>query len=477
MSAGAAPRRPTALVVIASLLLLGATLAIPVDDGDDATGGSSAATAPTEWDERLAPYVEIVADERGLAWEHPVAAEFLDEDAFRARVTSSEEPSEEEAKELDQLEGVLRALGLVEGDIDLREVTDRAIAEGVLGFYDPDGEVIVVRGADITDEMAPVIVHELTHALQAQHFDLSPEHETSGESLAYRTLVEADATRVQQAYVRSLSAAAQQAYLDAQVAQAEGQDLEDVPPFLTELLGFPYALGPPWIDAVIAERGDDAVDELFEDPPASEEHIAVPSSFLDDDAVIDVDTPELGAGEARFGEPDDFGMISLLLVLGERLPWADAWPAVEGWAGDASVTFRADERDCIRVHVAMDGSRQATRLGDGIAAWIDGRDHAEVDVDGDLVRFQSCDPGTDAASSRSTDEPRAFEVLSLRAALAPVLSSGVGADLGECVADHLLLVDPGPARTLELATTSDPTSPAAAEIQGLVAAAFAACDG
>ena len=475
MTAGAAPQRPTLLVVLASLLLLGVVLVIPTDDdGDDAT---DAVAAPSAWDERLAPYVELVAQERDLAWEHPVAAEFLDEEAFRERVTSSEEPTEEEAKELEQLEGVLRALGLVEGDIDLREATDKAVAEGVLGFYDPEGEVIVVRGAEITDEMAPVIVHELTHALQAQHFDLSPEHETSGESLAYRTLVEADASRVQQAYVRSLPAAQQRAYLDAQVAQAEGQDLEDVPPFLTELLGFPYALGPPWIEAVIAERGDDAVDELFEEPPASEEHIAVPSSFLEDDAVVEVDAPELAADEEPFGEADDFGMVSLLLVLGERLPWAETWPAVEGWAGDASVTFRARERDCIRVHVAMDGPRQATRLGDALDAWIDGREHARVDVDDDLVRFESCDPGTDVAPGASTGEPRAFEVLSLRAALAPVLSSGVGAEVGECVTDHLLLVDPGPARTLELATTSDPTSPAAAEIQGLVAAAFAACEG
>ena len=475
MSGPVAPRRPTILVVVACLLLLGLAALVPTED--EGADDGDRVEAPEAWDERLAPYVELVAEERDLEWEHPVAAEFLDEEEFRSRVTSSEEPTAEEAEELEQLEGVLRALGLVEGDIDLRAATDQALGEGVLGFYDPDTEVIVVRGAEITPEMAPVIVHELTHALQAQHFDLAPELDTSGEAIAHRTLVEADATRVQQAYVATLSAEDQQAYLDAQLAQAEGQELDDVPPFLTEILGFPYALGPPWIASVIAERGDGAVDELFEEPPTSEEQIALPSSFLEGDEVVEVDTPELGDDEELFGEPDDFGMVSLLLVLGERLPWSQAWPAVQGWAGDASVTFRAAERDCIRVHVAMDDDRAADRLGSALDSWIGGRDHASVEVDDEHVRFESCDPGTDATSEDDTGEPRAFEVLSLRAALVPVLSSGAGSEVGECIADHLLLVDPGPARTLELATTSDPTSPAAAEIQGLVTAAIGACRG
>ncbi|HYD09613.1 MAG TPA: DUF6782 family putative metallopeptidase [Acidimicrobiales bacterium] len=469
---GSGGGEPTLLVVLAAIVVLAASLLLPASSDDDP--GTEEAAAPVEWDERLAPYVDFVAEQRELEWRHAVPAEFLSEAEFRERVTASEEPTEDEAREIEQFEGVLRALGLIEGDIDLLAAEEQAVAEGILGYYSPEEDVMVIRGDEVTPELAPVIVHELTHALQAQHFDLAPELELSGEQLAFRTLVEADATRIEQAYLASRPPAEQDAYYDAQVEHSEGQDLEDVPPFITELLAFPYALGPAWLTTVIDERSDNVVDELFREPPSTEEHIVLPGTYLDDEEVSEVESPPLREGEEAFGEPNDFGMASMLLVLGERLPWADAWAATQGWDGDAAVMFRRDDRDCIRVRFQMDDDRTARALGGTLERWIGARDDAEVDVVDDLVTFESCDPGTDVASA-PRDGPRVFDVLALRANLVPALANGVSTTVAACVVDHLLLVAPGPARTLELASATDPNGPEAAEIQAHVADGFEGC--
>ena len=70
-------REPTALVLVASLVVLALATLLPGTGSSDADGGAAGGNAepPIEWDERLAPYVDFVAEARGLAWEHPVAAD------------------------------------------------------------------------------------------------------------------------------------------------------------------------------------------------------------------------------------------------------------------------------------------------------------------------------------------------------------------------------------------------------------------
>jgi len=73
-----------------------------------------------------------------------------------------------------------------------------------------------VRGTDLTDvDVRVTIVHELTHALQDQHFDLTKLDdavETEGEDFALTALVEGDATSIEDDYLFSLPQAEQDAY-------------------------------------------------------------------------------------------------------------------------------------------------------------------------------------------------------------------------------------------------------------------------
>ncbi|HEX4979946.1 MAG TPA: hypothetical protein VFV35_07770, partial [Acidimicrobiales bacterium] len=181
-----------------------------------------------------------------------------------------------------------------------------------------------------------------------------------------------------------------------------------------------------------------ARDELLRDPPTTEEHILRPATYLDDDEVTEVETPELADGETLVEDSeDDFGMLSLLVVLAERIDFVAAWDSVQGWAGDASIAFERAGVTCVRAEVAFDAPTDADRFGEAFRQWA-GDGEATVAVEGDRATFESCDPGTDT-------EPPADERISgvqgvfLRAGLVEGLrSSGAPLPVAECVADEVV---------------------------------------
>jgi len=67
--------------------------------------------------------------------------------------------------------GVLKALRLIADKVDLGEVAKKQAGD-VVGFYDDHKKSLYVRGVDPTPFAKEVIVHELTHALDDQHFGL-----------------------------------------------------------------------------------------------------------------------------------------------------------------------------------------------------------------------------------------------------------------------------------------------------------------
>ena len=182
-----------------------------------AGGHTNAATSPSSWDRRVAKYVRFVERHRSLEFDHPVPVKFLGDDAFlEAFRRDDPEITERDRVDAERSAGQLRALGLIEGPVDLIESQRDLDAADTVGFYDQERKALYVRGTDLTDvDVRITLVHELTHALQDQHFDLSKlddEIETSGEDFALTALVEGDATSIEDDYLFSLPRAEQDAY-------------------------------------------------------------------------------------------------------------------------------------------------------------------------------------------------------------------------------------------------------------------------
>src|ERR671938_1939933 len=94
----------------------------------------------------------------------------------------------------------LKKLGLVPADFQFRPFIIRLLTEQVAGYYDPKQQEFFLADWIDLDGQKPVMAHELTHALQDQHFNLRRfEHWPKGDSdaeIASHALVEGEATLI-----------------------------------------------------------------------------------------------------------------------------------------------------------------------------------------------------------------------------------------------------------------------------------------
>jgi len=441
---------------------------------------------PDQWDPRVIDLVAFVERERGLAFRHPVPIDFLDDAAFRAKVTDTEAPDEESQAEIRSAEALLRAVGLLSGQVDIAAAGNELAGDGIVGLYDDDDERVLIRGDVLDDERRSTLVHELTHVLQDQSFDLGDhedgaykgEERTSGELAAYTAVVEADASDVEEAWREALPAAAREALAAAEDKGSAAPDFKGVPPVLIELLGFPYAFGPDFLQAVVAKDGIAGRNRLFTEPPTTEEQILLPDTYLARQGAQEVRTPDLKDGEKAIQDSeDDFGMLSLLVMLGERIDFGVAWPAVNGWAGDAVVAFDRSGTTCVRADVVFDSGAQAERFAGAFATWSSGRPATQTRNDRS-VTFESCDPGTAAAAGRAAGHVSGIQGLALRKALIATLQEQGIPPLGAvCTTDALLAkLTADRFAMLDGTLTKDPGNKAAQlEIQRSIAQVVPGC--
>jgi hypothetical protein len=347
---------------------------------------------PTEWDPRVADLAEVVSTERGLDWVHPVYVDFLtDADfvaLFDAPVVPVSTPVDTTAALYSQL---YDAFGLAVG-YDPTEGEAAVSAATTLGFYSPDSDRISVRGDQLGPAERVVLVHELTHALQAQHFELA----TGGPNdLELRSVVEADAMRVEGVYRATLTAADRAAADDGTELGAEAeQALAEVPWAVLEQRNAPYVLGPTLVDQVFAADGNGGVNQLIRTPP-TEEVLLNPWLYGTDQraAPVTVTVPD---GATVLDAPQPLSELDMLIMLDAWLPWRQTRTALDGWGGGGFTSYEQDGNVCFTASANFEqsGDLFANAITDWAAAA--GSDASPAVIVND-VTFEACDRGPGAA--------------------------------------------------------------------------------
>jgi hypothetical protein len=359
---------------------------------------------PDEWDPRVAGLAGFVEDERGLQFDHPVYVDFLSAEQYTAETTGDDEGVSEETEraDFDEYAGQLRALGVASGELDLYEAFNSVVDSGTLAFYDPGDERIRVRGTEVTTGLGVTLVHELTHALQDQHFDLDRLNDPTldgSASTAFRALGEGDALRVENAYIDDELSEQERAEYDEEYAK-ELADSEaatsDVPPFIEALFGAPYALGQPFVTMLHNQDGNDGIDEAFEEPPDTEEHVFDPASYLagEEADTIELDLPD----DIEVLEDGPFGATSWYLVLAERIDPKAAFEAALGWNGDAFAAYEQEGVVCVQAVFVGDTEDDEEEMAAALEDWAGAMAGGEAEViyaDGH-PGMRACDPGESA---------------------------------------------------------------------------------
>ena len=446
----ARPRPGVAVVVsvVAVLLIVSASVAAVF-----AMSTETGPAHPDQWDPRVADLARFVEVHRGDTFDHPVQVDFLTPDEYsKAARAETSNLSDQEKKDLETSQGELRALGLASGDVDLRKAFNDLSDSGTLAFYDPDTERVSVRGTDMTVEQRVTLVHELTHALQDQKFDISTKREndlkTDGQQTALRALLEGDATRIENDYVDQLSDAEQSDYRDANQKSVDSAQsgLANVPNSLQALQQAPYLLGASFVEILADNGGNTSVDDAFRSPPSTEEQLFEPAVYQRHEGARDVKAPDLPDGVKDTTDNGDFGATSWFLMLAERIDPVQALHAVDGWGGDAFVSYDDDGgRTCMRIAFVGDTPHDETEMRDALQEWAAAMPAGSAELlpgDAPLV-VQTCDPGQGKEAPLTNRGLDAIAMAGLRSAemQAAVKLGGLSADkafgFGDCVISTL----------------------------------------
>lgn len=428
----------TLFLVVVLLLASGAGVYIARRD----TGPSF----PKIWDERVADLAYFVESERGARFKHPIHVDFVAVTDFKADVNVSEELTAEDRKELGYMAGAMRAVGMMSGPVDIEKEVNEAREDLVIGYYDPDTKRISIRGTTITPRVKTTIVHELTHALQDQLYDLKKLRSGAPSDLAMLALIEGDASRVEGVYEESLT--------DAEKADIEKEGgLKPDPPLdeisrdvLSHSMAFPYIFGPAFLEVLIKLGGTAAFDEVYSRPPKSEAEIINPFLYLSRVELDLPSTPPTPAGHKvlDFGDgADDFGQLTLFEMLATRIGFIPAWKALKGWRGDRmSLTSDPSGKVCVGANVRFDTDASAAAFPNAALPWAD-MVKGSIVVTGKDALIRACDPGADApAWPAPVEEGHAFMMLVMRAG---TMLGMLGDDQwtprkADCFADALLEV-------------------------------------
>lgn len=293
---------------------------------------------------------------------------------------------------------ILRALRLIgadqRDDAIVSSLVDLYQAQ-VLAYYDPPSRTFyTVRQMPEALQSVPmsgalgagVNVHELTHALQDQHFhigenDLALRNDADGQ-LAYHALVEGEASLVMLAYMIESNGGSfdetigSDLLLGALSAAATQSIPGDGPRYFTEMLKFPYLDGLKFVIEAYRRGGWKALDHVYADPPRSTREILHPSDYF-----------EHRFRPAPFHATPALPVSHLLSVehLGEW-HWRFLSGSGEGWRSDrVTIAQNAFCEATILVETQWDSDAQARRFFDAYKATLDDVT-LRARIDGTLVR-------------------------------------------------------------------------------------------
>ncbi len=170
------------------------------------------------------------------------------------------------------------ALFLVNETTDSISVQQGNSANSVRGYYSIERETIVLVAEDgetpHIDEFT--LAHELVHALQDQHFNLSSyDARTRDARHAQDGLIEGDAAFVEYRY-RS-ACADRWSGMCGPTGDTNGGELTNFGVYL--LTYFPYSDGPAFVRHLYDRGGWDAVNAAYENPPVSSEQVIHPGAY------------------------------------------------------------------------------------------------------------------------------------------------------------------------------------------------------
>ncbi len=252
-------------------------------------------------------------------------------------------------EELDATTTLLVTLGLIPPGLDVAQMYLDAVGDEIYSLYDADTQRIYVAADSATSgpDGAISLAHELTRALQDQHFDVAANRmarrSNNDQLLAYDALVVGDASLSETIY--ALRYVPEARSFDPTSEETLSPALASAPLVVQRELMFLFDSGLAFILDPFLDGSWDALAEIWADPPSSTAQVLHPDKYLAGIAPREINLPDLNAmlGPAwRTLDDNTLGELDLRILLEQYLDHSIAEQAADGWAGDRYQLLRRD---------------------------------------------------------------------------------------------------------------------------------------
>jgi len=347
---------------------------------------------PPEMSAEMDAIAEQITTMRGLALPDDFAVEVFDQDEFDDYLTNmlqEEYPEDESFRDL----VTLSYLGLISPYFDLPAFFADYYAEQSFGFYDVEGDrMVLLQGVDLDP------IGRLSYAIGIAQAGLDQAVDLDGalgfndaacdqnpdRCAALRALIAGDASFTSALWMLANLSPDEQAEIAAQSEQAAQQSvIASAPLAFQEDQSFPATVGIEFVSYLYQQGGWAAVDQAYQDPPQSTEHMMHPDRYpaeLPQEVALPDLLPVLGEGWMLLDE-NTLGEWSLMLVLtsgvdpAARQEAQTALAAVNGWGGDRYQTYlNMDTGEVVLVSkVQWDTAAEAEEYYNLLSAHINAR--------------------------------------------------------------------------------------------------------
>ncbi len=237
----------------------------------------------------------------GMKLRHAVPCDFISKEQInqflKKRIKETSSPEEVRAEEL-----TLKKFGLIPQDFDLAKNEVDLLTEQAAAFYDYDRKKLFITDSTSSESQAPVLAHELSHALADQNYNLArfikQGRKSDDGSTARLAVMEGQATWMMSEYLArqsgtslkdSATLAATMATMAAGDEGGDGNNKSDgefpvfdkEPLYLKLTLVFPYTKGMSFQQAVLLRDSQKGFGEVYLQAPVSTQQILHPEKYFE----------------------------------------------------------------------------------------------------------------------------------------------------------------------------------------------------
>src|SRR3989475_1062228 len=268
------------------------------------------------------------------------------------------------------------AFGLIPKGFDLDAFMVNVLTEQVEGLYDPKTREFYIADWSPLSEQRMVMAHELTHALEDQHFQievwLKVARPNEDAELARDAVLEGSAMVAMIDYLMLGTGRSLKDLPEFDPAMLMGDlgsspTLQKAPPFLKDTLIFPYIGGLNFSAAILKNKGWAALPGVCEKPPVSTQQILHPALYRSGRIPTTVALPRLekllGSNWSKLDE-NIMGEYGWREVLKQFLGDDRAKMLAADWVGDRSAVYeeKQTKKLVLGTRLHLDSEEHAVRF-------------------------------------------------------------------------------------------------------------------